>query len=206
LTAADQLHLQELVDYLQKYLIENKVEWMEQHFGLTYQTSFQSNSLLELQNFCTDYMTKFPQKIFKSLDFTSLSEKSLISLIKRDDLQMKEVEVWEYVLKWGLAKNPTLIQDPVTWSDDDFKMMENTLQYCLPLIRFFSLSSDDHVQKIRPYKKLLKDELYEELLNSYLDSSSKPNDNILLPRYRNIDGIIDSKIVKINYFFNFKMD
>jgi hypothetical protein len=40
------------------------------------------------------------------------SEKSLISLIKRDDLQMKEVEVWEYVLKWSLAQNPTLVPDP----------------------------------------------------------------------------------------------
>ena len=55
---------------------------MEKHFGLAYQISFQSNSLLELQNFCTDCMTKSPQKIFKSLDFTSLSEKSLVSLIK----------------------------------------------------------------------------------------------------------------------------
>jgi ribonuclease D len=43
--AADQLHLQELIDYLQKYLIENKAEWMEQDFGLTHQTSYQSNSL-----------------------------------------------------------------------------------------------------------------------------------------------------------------
>ena len=198
MTAADQLHLQELVDYLQKYLIENKVGWMEQHFGLAYQISFQSNSLLELQNFCTDCMTKSPQKIFKSLDFTSLSEKSLVSLIKRDDLQMKEAEVWEHVLKWGLEKNPTLLPDPAIWSDNDFKSMENTLQHCLPLIRFFSLSSDDLSQKIRPYKKLLKDELYEDLLYSYLDSNSKPNDNILLPRYRNIDGIIDSKIVNLN--------
>ncbi|GET51621.1 hypothetical protein GLOIN_2v1868410 [Rhizophagus irregularis DAOM 181602=DAOM 197198] len=29
-----------------------------------------------------------------------------------DDLQMKEIEVWEHVLKWGLAQNPTLIPDP----------------------------------------------------------------------------------------------
>ncbi|UZO07114.1 uncharacterized protein OCT59_027412 [Rhizophagus irregularis] len=84
--------------------------------------------------------------------------------------------------------------DPTTWSDDDFIMMKNTLQHCLPLIRFFSLSSDEFVQKIRPYKKLLNDQLYEELICSYLDSNSKPNDNILLPRYGNIDGIIDSKI------------
>jgi len=82
-----------------------------------------------------------PEKIFKSLDFNTLSEKSL-ALIKRDDLQMKEVEVWEHVLKWGLEKNPTLIPDPITWSDNDFKIMENTLQHCLPLIRFYSLSSE----------------------------------------------------------------
>uniref|UniRef100_U9SUV3 TLDc domain-containing protein n=1 Tax=Rhizophagus irregularis (strain DAOM 181602 / DAOM 197198 / MUCL 43194) TaxID=747089 RepID=U9SUV3_RHIID len=76
--------------------------------------------------------------------------------------------------------------------------MENTLQHYLPLIRFFSLSSDEFIQKVHPYKKLLKHQLYEELLNSYLNSSSEPNDNILLPRYRNIDGIIDSKIVNLN--------
>ncbi|CAB4438881.1 unnamed protein product [Rhizophagus irregularis] len=198
LSAADELHLQELVDYLQKYLIENKIEWMEQHFGLVYQTGIQRNSLLELQNFCTNYMTKSPHKVFKSFDFISLSEKSLVSLIKRDDLQMKEVEVWDHVLKWGLEKNHTLLSDPTTWSDDDFKMMESTLQQCLPLIRFFSLSSEDFFQKVRPYKKLLKCQLYEELLESYLNPNSKPNDNILLPRFRNIDGIIDSKIVNLN--------
>ncbi|RIA86293.1 hypothetical protein C1645_878753, partial [Glomus cerebriforme] len=164
LAAADQLHLQELVDYLQKFLIENKSEWMEQNFEFTYQTSFQSNSLLELQQFCTDFMFKSPEKIFKSINFTSLPEKLLISLIKKDDLQMKESEIWEHILKWGLAQNPTLISDPISWTDDDFKTMENTLQHCLPLIRFYSLSSEEFVQKVRPYKKLLKPQFYEELL------------------------------------------
>jgi len=67
----------------------------------------------------------------------------------------------------------------MTWSDNDFKMMKNTLQHCLPLIRFFSLSSEDFFQKVCPYKKLLKSQLYEDLLKSYLVSNSKPNDNIL---------------------------
>ena len=40
LLAADELLLQELVDYLQKYLIENKYEWIEQHFELIHRTSF----------------------------------------------------------------------------------------------------------------------------------------------------------------------
>ncbi|GBC34404.2 hypothetical protein GLOIN_2v1884231 [Rhizophagus irregularis DAOM 181602=DAOM 197198] len=198
LTAADELFLQELIDHLQKYLIENKPEWIGQHFELTHRTSFQSNSLLELQQFCTSFMAKSPDKIFKSLDFTSLPENSLISLIKRDDLQMREIEIWEHVLKWGLAQNPTLIPEPNTWSDNDFKTMENTLQHCLPLIRFFSLSSADFFQKVRPYKKILIHQLYEELLGSYLDYNNEPSNNILLPRYRNIDGIINSNIVNLS--------
>ncbi|EXX63200.1 uncharacterized protein OCT59_025380 [Rhizophagus irregularis] len=195
LLAADKLLIQELVDYLQKYLIENKSEWMEQHFELVHRTSFQSNSLLVLQQFCTDFMVKSSEKIFKLLDFTSLSEKSLIQLIKRNDLQMKEIEVWEHVLKWGLAQNPTLNPDPTTWSDDEFETMEKTLQHCLHSIRFFSLSSKDFLQSVRPYKKLLKHQLYEDLLKSYLDPNSNPTNDILLPRNLKIDGIINSSII-----------
>jgi len=147
LVAANELLLQEPVEYLQKYLIENKLEWMEQHLGLIIRTYFHSNSLSELQRFCTDVMARSPEKIFNSLDFTSIPEKSLISLLKRDDFQVKEIDVWENVLKWGLEKNPTLTPDPTTWSDNDFKMMENTLQHCLPLIRFFNVSSKDFFQK-----------------------------------------------------------
>ena len=86
--AADEL-LQELADYLQNYFIENQSEWIKQHFELTHRSSFRSNNLLKIQQFCTDFMAKSPEKIFKSFDFTSLLEKSLISLIERDDLQMK---------------------------------------------------------------------------------------------------------------------
>ncbi|PKY27467.1 hypothetical protein RhiirB3_443208 [Rhizophagus irregularis] len=66
--------------------------------------------------------------------------------------------------------------------------MENTLQQCLPWIRFFSLSSKEFLQKVRLYKKLLKREIYENLLNSHLDPESEPTDNILLPRNIRFDG------------------
>jgi hypothetical protein len=182
LATADKLNLQELVVYLQNYLIEDKSEWLEQHFGFIQEIISKSNNLLKLQEFCTNLMVQSPEKVIKSLNFTSFPEKSLISIIKSDDLQMKEIEVWEHVLKWGLAQNPTLIPDPSAWSDDDFKIMINILQHCLPLIRFFSLSSREFSQKVRPYQKLLNQQLYEELLNSYLNPGSVSNNNILRPR------------------------
>ncbi|RGB27418.1 hypothetical protein C1646_718663 [Rhizophagus diaphanus] len=92
---------------------------------------------------------------------------------------MKEIGVWEQVIKWGLAQNPTIAPDPKTWSDNDFETMKNTLQNCLPLIRFFSLSSREFSQKVRPYQKLLDQQQYEELLTS---SGSIFNVNILPPR------------------------
>ncbi|GES93501.1 hypothetical protein GLOIN_2v1868421 [Rhizophagus clarus] len=199
LIAADLLRLQELVDYLQSYLIENNLKWTEQYFVFIQHISSQSNNLLELQEFCTYLMAKSPDKLLKSFDFTSLSEKSLISLIKRDDLQMKEIEVWEYVLKWGLAQNPTLISDPGTWSDNDFVIMKITLQRCLPLVRFFSLSSKEFSRKVRPYQKLLNNQLYEDLLNFHLDPEIVTTHNILRPRkavqFNNAAQIIDSRIV-----------
>jgi hypothetical protein len=194
LAAADQLHLQELVDYLQTYLIENKAEWLEQNFELTYRTSFQSSSLLELQQFCTECMTKSPEKVFKSFDFTSLPEKPLISLIKRNDLQMDEVKIWEHVLKWGVAQHPTLVLDPVTWSDDDFKMMETTVKNCLPLIRFFGLTSRDFLRKVRPYRRLLKPQLYEDLLEYHLDPDIDIPNNMSFPR----SDELGSEIVNMN--------
>ncbi len=107
---------------------------------------------------------------------------------------MNEIEIWEHVLKWGLAQNPTLIPDPTTWTDDDSKTMEITLQNCLPLIRFYNLSSKDFLEKVRPYKKSLNPQLYEGLLKYYLDPKSEPNDKILPPRY----GKCDSKIINMN--------
>jgi hypothetical protein len=194
LSAANELCLQELVNYLQKYLIENKSEWMEQHFEFTQQLCSQSNNLLELQEFFTTLMVQSPEKIFKSFDFTSLSENSLISLIKRDDLQMKEVDVWEHVLKWGLAQNPTLLPDPITWTDNDFNTMKITLQNCLPFVRFFCLSSKEFSFKVRPYQKLLNNQFYDDLLNSYLDPDSVSTYNTFPPR-KIIAQIMESQIV-----------
>jgi len=57
--------------------------------------------------------------------------------------------------------------------------MENALQHCLPLIRFYSLLSKDFLVKVRPYKKLSKHQLYEDLLKYYLDVNYEPNNNIL---------------------------
>ena len=114
LVTANELSLQELFPYLESFLIENKANWMEQNFDLIYQTSFENNSFLQLQKYCTDLISKEPNKIFNSPNFSLISEKllvSLISLIQNENSQIGELQVWEHVVKWGIAQNPELTSD-----------------------------------------------------------------------------------------------
>src|SRR5947208_1107914 len=92
------------------YILNYQIFYLK-FFNLINQTSFGHDSFLKLQKFWTDLMSKEPEKIFKSLDFVSIPEKSLISLIQNDNLQMSEVQVWGHVLRWGLAQNPELSSD-----------------------------------------------------------------------------------------------
>src|SRR5438045_2770068 len=108
---------------------------------IVYQMSFENDSFLELQKYCIDLMSKEPEKIFNSSGFASISENSLVSLIKHDNFQMNEIQVWEYVLKWGIAQNPELSSDPANYSKDDFNSLKNTLQHCILFIIFSNLTS-----------------------------------------------------------------
>ncbi|GES75953.1 BTB/POZ protein [Rhizophagus clarus] len=78
LIAANELILQEIITHLQSFLIENKKNWLEQNFNLIYKTSFENESLLKLQNFCIELISKEPEKVFKSIDFNLLSENTLV--------------------------------------------------------------------------------------------------------------------------------
>ncbi|KAF0383121.1 serine-enriched protein [Gigaspora margarita] len=105
---ASKLLLEELVKHLETHLIEVEAHWLHSHFTYVYKISFGNNQLQELQKWSNNIVVKYPNIIFESEEFTLLQENSLISLIKRDNLQLKEIEIWNYIIKWGIAKNPEL--------------------------------------------------------------------------------------------------
>ncbi|EXX78191.1 uncharacterized protein OCT59_014010 [Rhizophagus irregularis] len=192
LDAASKLSLQELVDYLQSYLIENKPSWIEQNFNLIYQASYKKDSLLQLQEYCSNLLSEEPEKIFKSLDFVSIPEKFLISLIQNDDLKMSEIQIWEHVLRWCHARTPELPLDPSNYSDDDFNTLKIILQKFIPFIRFYNLTSEEFSEKVYPYKKVFSEEFCEDLVKYFLNPN-KPKDK---SRPRGVISMnIDSKII-----------
>jgi hypothetical protein len=197
LIAANELCLQELITHLQLFLIENKKNWMEQNFNLIYKTSFDNDSFLKLQNFCIELISREPEKIFNSIDFISISENCLISLIQHDNFQMNVIQVWDHVLKWGIAQNPELPSDPSSYSKENFNTLKDTLQQCIPFIHFYNLTPKEFVDKVFPYKKIIPKELREKLIKDFI---YQPNNNQEPKITKEISQrSIDSRIITIQH-------
>ncbi|RHZ66625.1 hypothetical protein Glove_306g51 [Diversispora epigaea] len=178
--ASSKFELEELSKKLEIILINDKASWLKTHFSLVYRTIFINNNFKDLENFCNDIVVKYPSLIFDAEDFTSLQEAALISLLKRDDLQVEEAKIWEYVIKWGIAQNPTLPANLDEWNKDNFLTLKTTLQHCLPYIRYFHISGDDILKKVEPYKKILDKQLWKDLMHHFL-SPNQPKKCVVLP-------------------------
>jgi hypothetical protein len=152
---------------------------------------------LVLQKYCTDLISKKPDKIFNSLNFSSISEKIIISLIQSDNLRMSEIQIWENILKWGHAQNPELSSDPSSLSKDDFNVLKNTLQHCIPFIRFYNFTSKEISDAVIPYRDILPEELYVDLLRTLLNLH--PNSmSIVKSKPRELENI-DSNIITFKH-------
>src|SRR6185436_9104129 len=180
MVTADEFEIEELTKKLENHLIETKSSWLKSHFSLVYRSIFSRNSFKDLEKFCNDIVAKYPNLIFDAEDFTSLQESALVSLLKRDDLQMEEVKIWEYIIKWGIAQNPTLPVNLDEWNKDNFLTLKTTLQHCLPYIRYFHISGDDFLEKVKPYKKILDKQLWKDLFQHFL-SPNRPKKSVVLP-------------------------
>ncbi|RHZ75118.1 hypothetical protein Glove_217g44 [Diversispora epigaea] len=180
MVAANELEFEELSEKLENHLIESKSSWLRTHFAFVYHSIFKNNKFQNLEKFCNDVIVKHPSIIFESAEFTSLHEFALVSILKRDDLQLKESEIWDYLIKWGTAQNPTLPKKLENWSDENFNTLKTTLQHCLPFIRYFHISNSDVMYKIKPYKKILDKQIWFDL-KLHLILPDQPVESIILP-------------------------
>ncbi|RHZ75084.1 hypothetical protein Glove_217g272 [Diversispora epigaea] len=107
MVVTNELEFEELSKKLENHLIQSKASGLRTHFAFIYHAIFK-HKFKNLENFCNNIIVKQPRIIFEFAEFSSLYESALMSILKCDDLQMNEKEIWEYVIKWGIAQNPTL--------------------------------------------------------------------------------------------------
>ncbi|GBB83320.1 hypothetical protein RclHR1_10050003 [Rhizophagus clarus] len=197
LVASDELLTQELITFVQNYLIENHAEWLRNNFVKVLHAIIQFESCKQLQNYCLESICTDPKPFFNSPEFPTLETNILLGLLKRDDLLMDEIDLWNNLIKWGIAQNSELNGKNVTnlncWNKEDFLTLKNTLSPFILHIRYFNISSKDFHSKIWPFKAVLPEALFEDIVSFYF-SGIQPEKNKLPPRIANLP--VDSIIIK----------
>ncbi|GBB92940.1 hypothetical protein RclHR1_02090004 [Rhizophagus clarus] len=92
LIASDELLLEELVEYLQEYLIKQQNNWVQQNsvFVLNKFASYN-----KLQDFCLESVCENIKPFITSLEDSLILDKDIFYIIlERNDLHIKEIDVW----------------------------------------------------------------------------------------------------------------
>jgi len=92
--------------------------------------------------------------LFDSDKFFNLKAPLLELLLKRDDLNMDEIKIWESLLKWYFSQQ-NMKNDPTKWNKDDITKIERVLYRFIPLIRFYDIEPTDFFYKVYCYKDIL---------------------------------------------------
>src|SRR5581483_7578091 len=116
-------------------------------------------------------------------------------LLKKDDLDMDEIEIWESLLKWCFAQQ-NVNNDPENWSKDDITKVERSLHRFIPLIRFYDIGPTDFFYKIYKYKNILPQGLIHDLLEFHIVPNVKPKANTAPTRRPTLEFKLDSTLIK----------
>ncbi|PKK67261.1 hypothetical protein RhiirC2_575253 [Rhizophagus irregularis] len=196
LVASDELNLQKLSDYIQTYLIDNQAEYLKNDTVDVLQITFRYESCEGLRKFCLDSICEDPKILFESPKFTSLEKDLIILFLKNNELEMEEIEIWEFVLKWALARMSTQhnVDNLSQWTSSNFEELEKILHDLIPHIRWFQIPSKLFWRKVNPFKSIFPKQLYEDIMGYYCDPDTPPT-NAILPLRRNL-SYIDSVLIE----------
>ncbi|GES84928.1 BTB/POZ domain-containing protein [Rhizophagus clarus] len=166
----------------------------------TLQAVYSYNILNDVQMSCLETICYEPEVLFKSPKFINLPASILEIIIKRDDLALDEIEIWDNLIRWGLAQEKNLNKSVSKWNQEEFAIFEKILHKFISSIRFYEISSEDYFNKVRPYEEILSEELRDEILKYYMIPKYEPTLNKHLPRYSRYN---DSVLINKKHLVNF---
>ncbi|RIA83342.1 hypothetical protein C1645_743125 [Glomus cerebriforme] len=200
LIAVDELNIQQLVTHIQEFLINNKTEFLHQNSTSILETIYQHEIFIDLWNFYLEKICEEPKVLFYSDNFLNLKASLLELLLKRDDLNMDEIEIWECLLKWCFAQQ-SVKNDTTKWSKEDIVKIEKLSCRFIPLIRFYDIKPADFFYKVYCYKDILPQDLIHDLLKFHIVPNIKPTKSSLaLSRKQNLKLLkINSTLIGLNH-------
>ncbi|GBB87518.1 hypothetical protein RclHR1_00140022 [Rhizophagus clarus] len=196
LIAVDELSIHSLISHIQEFLIEHQTEFLHQNPTEVLETVYQHETFTGLWDFCLENICKEPKILFNSENFSSLKAPLLELLLKRDDLNIYEIEIWENLLKWCFAQQNNIQDDPTKWNKEDITRIERELYRFIPLIRFYNIEPTDFFYKVYRYRNVLPQDLIHDLLEYYIVPNVKPKANLPPPRKPDLKFQIDSTLIE----------
>src|ERR1700743_2125501 len=181
LIAVDELNIQQLISHIQEFLVEQQTEFLNQNPTGILETVYQHERFTDLWNFCLEKICGEPKILFNSDEFINLKAPLLELLLKRDDLNMDEIEIWENLLKWCFSQQ-NVKNNPAEWSKNDITKIERSLHRFIPLIRFYGIKPTDFFYKVYNYKDILPQDLIYDLLEFHIVPNTKPKADVAPPR------------------------
>ncbi|PKC01056.1 hypothetical protein RhiirA5_504827 [Rhizophagus irregularis] len=185
--AADELQLIEVFQQLEEILTENRSAWQPKDIIKVCQPSH----FINLYNFVFELVCSNPKIIFETEEYLKIEESFFIQLLKCDDLKLEEIEIWEYLIKWGIENTNSILDGDITkWTSTDFINLEKIIHNCIPHIRYFQMSFNDYTKVRTQFKGILPDGLDGEVLQYLSNPNFKTTFNVLPSR-----SLFDSKII-----------
>ncbi|RGB24217.1 hypothetical protein C1646_821716 [Rhizophagus diaphanus] len=169
---------------------------------------FQLTGCKKLQDYCLESICENPEPFISSKMFPSLDTNILFGLLKRDDLQIKEIAAWDCLIKWGIEQSPGLgskNSDRTKWNKENYEALKKILNKFIPLIRFVEISSEDFFDKVRPYKAIIPHHIYEEVAEFYY-KKTLPKTTTLPPRTNNSAAHSNNDKYKVNLIYLMSRD
>ncbi|EXX75599.1 hypothetical protein GLOIN_2v1769286 [Rhizophagus irregularis DAOM 181602=DAOM 197198] len=190
LIAVDELNIQTLINHIQEYLIKYQNEFLQQNPLEILEIIYHYETFKDLFNYFIKKICEEPELLFNSDKFINLKSPLLELLLKRDDLLLDEIVIWDNLIKWCLAQHSNISQDPTQWNNEEITIMERTIHKFISLIRFCYISTENFVTKIYPFKEIFPKDLINTILLFY--AQNKLNEDKRPPRQSkcNIDSVI----------------
>ncbi|EXX73015.1 BTB/POZ domain-containing protein [Rhizophagus irregularis DAOM 181602=DAOM 197198] len=165
--ASKDLKLEELAEFIKEFIINHHHLLLQNDPVGILQIVNDNNTFIKIKEFCIEKICSEPEILFKSDKFTQLSASLLEIILKRNDLNLDEIEIWDNLIKWGSAQE------------------DREIKNFFKFIRFYDISSEDYIMKVKEY---LPEELRADLLRFYMIPGHEPECKTL-PR-RIVDSVI----------------
>jgi hypothetical protein len=70
------------------------------------------------------------------------------------------------------------------WNNEDYESLKKTLEQFIPLIRYVEISSTDYFDKVRPYKSIIPNHIYEEVEEFYFKGTFPKKTTLIRKRHK----------------------